>query len=261
MSITMKHVTMTPELAQKYLELNTGNRHLRQHIVDRYAADMKNGRWKLNGEAIKVTPTRLLDGQHRLWAVIESECSIRMLVVEGIDDDAFDTIDTGLKRQSGDVLAFAGIPDRHNVAAATSVLIHYLNNNWKCANVITPAQVLEQYYKTPEILDAVRMGVRKGIKQLVPCSYIAPLLFFFMKKSYPDAEYFANKLGTGEEMSGDNPIMVLRNRLLGRRKMPNTRFDRYCVTGMVIKAWNAYRNGKLIKNLHMTPDDVMPEIV
>ncbi|KAF7277615.1 hypothetical protein GWI33_002970, partial [Rhynchophorus ferrugineus] len=77
--------TITPDLARQYLAFNTHNRNVRSYRVKGYAADMRDGRWTLNGEAIKFSADgTLLDGQHRLQAVIEADVAVQMLVVRGV---------------------------------------------------------------------------------------------------------------------------------------------------------------------------------
>jgi hypothetical protein len=44
--------SVSPDLAAKWLEHNTRNRKLRQSVVNKYAADMREGRWLLTGDAI-----------------------------------------------------------------------------------------------------------------------------------------------------------------------------------------------------------------
>ena len=44
--------TVTPEIAYTWLERNTCNRNVIQLVVDRYARDMKSGRWHLTGDPV-----------------------------------------------------------------------------------------------------------------------------------------------------------------------------------------------------------------
>ena len=68
---------LTPELATKLLARNTHNRTISSSRIRQYAADMAAGNWAFNGEAIKVSEGgQILDGQHRLRAVIESDVTI-----------------------------------------------------------------------------------------------------------------------------------------------------------------------------------------
>jgi len=59
-------MTITPEIAIKMLSKNTSNRPLNQKHIAFLVRDIKAGRWKLNGDAIRFGENALLDGQHRL---------------------------------------------------------------------------------------------------------------------------------------------------------------------------------------------------
>jgi hypothetical protein len=71
---------------------------------------MINNKWKQDtGECIKISKTgRILDGQHRLKAVILSNCSIYFYVATNIDDSVFDVLDTGKARNSRRELCNSG---------------------------------------------------------------------------------------------------------------------------------------------------------
>jgi hypothetical protein len=80
----------------------------------------QRGEWDLNGQTIKVSVDgALLDGQHRLEAVVHSGVTISSVVVRGLSPAARDTIDTGRRRRLADVLAIEGYPDA--IALATGV--------------------------------------------------------------------------------------------------------------------------------------------
>src|SRR3990172_8052075 len=79
-------IDVTPNPPREWLRTNTHNRKLRDRAVADYARDMTAGHWTLNGEAIKfATDGTVLDGQHRLRAVIDSDVTVQMLVVVGLD--------------------------------------------------------------------------------------------------------------------------------------------------------------------------------
>ena len=70
MQITIE--TITPEIAKRYLLMNTGNfRSPDQSRVERYAKDMVRGVWDLTGDTIKFNGCILLDGQHRGQALAQ----------------------------------------------------------------------------------------------------------------------------------------------------------------------------------------------
>jgi hypothetical protein len=123
----VKVVNFTPALAEAILNNNRLNRPLREGRVEKYARDMAAGRWRMNAETIKLTREGdLLDGQHRMFAVIEavnlmpkgkSLPPIPMMVVEGLDAEVMPTIDTGAARTFADVLT---IPERPSGVAGSA---------------------------------------------------------------------------------------------------------------------------------------------
>lgn len=110
MHITIE--TITPDRAQAWLNQNTNNRSLRDGVVERYAADMKAGRWTECPEPISFYEDgALADGQHRLFAIIESETSQNFPVARGVPRSAGLNINTGLVRNIVDNARISGADD------------------------------------------------------------------------------------------------------------------------------------------------------
>lgn len=101
--------TITPELAERYLQANTDNRKIRQRVVDAIARDMLNGDFVLTHQGIAFDADGLLiDGQHRLAACVKSGVPMTVMVTRGIDRSSAEAIDTGIKRTFQDGLNFSG---------------------------------------------------------------------------------------------------------------------------------------------------------
>ena len=66
----------SPAECQAILDRMTDNRNRKPNVVAKYASDMAGGRWVDTHEPIAMSVDgNLIDGQHRLAAVIESGCS------------------------------------------------------------------------------------------------------------------------------------------------------------------------------------------
>ena len=125
---SLERTELTPSLATQLLELNTLNRPLNDQHVIRIARQIVERKWKYNGDTIKISENHeVLDGQHRLWAIIEAGIAVDTIIVYGIQRDAFATIDTIRKpRSGGDTLALNGVKTYRQVCAgALSWLLRY----------------------------------------------------------------------------------------------------------------------------------------
>ena len=122
------HVVMdvTPEMAFKWLEANTRNRPLSQAHIQRLACDMRNDRWLLTHQGIAFDIYGLLlDGQHRLWAVIEADKPVTMRVFFDEPCESRKVLDTGERRSNLDVLAISsdiGIVTTRHLATLRAML-------------------------------------------------------------------------------------------------------------------------------------------
>ena len=97
--------TITPFIAKIYLKANTDNRPLRPSHVKTLAYDMKNGHWQVTHQGIAFDDTgRLIDGQHRLHAIVEAGVPVEMSVTRGCSASAFSILDRGANRSASDIL-------------------------------------------------------------------------------------------------------------------------------------------------------------
>lgn len=116
-----------PDQAQHILnKFNAINRPLRQGHVERMAKDMREGRWTFNPEPITFDEDgNLLDGQHRLWAIVESGTTQRFVVARNVSREAALNINTGLSRKFQDNARIAGKGDYSTALAACARGIEY----------------------------------------------------------------------------------------------------------------------------------------
>ncbi len=97
----MKVILVTPEMAKKWLGNSRRNRSISLMIVHRYSCSMKAGTWQLTPSGILLGPNEeLLDGQHRLSAIVESNIPVLMTVFFNVNPSVVDVIDIGRKRTS-----------------------------------------------------------------------------------------------------------------------------------------------------------------
>src|SRR5258706_12030417 len=97
--------TITPTIATSWLKSNTHNRKLNPLRVQFYAAQMSRGDWFVTNSGVGFDEgDRLIDGQHRLSAVIESGETVEMLVVRGLAKRSQLVVDQPMVRRLHDQL-------------------------------------------------------------------------------------------------------------------------------------------------------------
>jgi len=103
--VDMETMTITPEIAKNILEQgNYNNRAIRKGHVHNLAARIVRGEWKLTPQGIILHKSgRLLDGQHRLEAVVLANIPITTTVFTVADDEIFRALDQGAKRNMADL--------------------------------------------------------------------------------------------------------------------------------------------------------------
>lgn len=189
MSIQTKLETITPKRAQLYLESNTHNRKLNEREVDKIVYQIRNGQWKINGDSITFDKNgTLVDGQHRLNAIIKAGKNVRTLVCTGVDPDSFDTIDKGRPRSFGDDLSVLDVKNQNNKASLANNLIRWSNRTFHTEgggrNVWTVSHdVTEMYFKYQDDIDyAVGLAGGKGIKTVARGN--AGMALFLLSREY-----------------------------------------------------------------------------
>lgn len=93
---------ITPELAAKWLENNFGHRDIKPSRVEKFARQMDEGDWQFNGKVIILSDTgMLMNGQHRLSAVVASGKTMRSIVIRGVKVENYQSRSTGNEEGGG----------------------------------------------------------------------------------------------------------------------------------------------------------------
>lgn len=252
---------ITPTKAREYLARNTHNRNLRARVVAAYANDMRTGHWRWNGESIKFSfDGVLLDGQHRLAAVVEADAPVRMLVIRGLPDITQETMDGGTKRRFSDVLTLRGEGHANTLAAACRRIVQWESGSKGPGANYTPtnAQMLQVLERYPWLRDGAKVAQRVARGADLPASILAFTWWLFVQIDADDAEFFFDRLGDGQNLVEDDPIYVLRKVAHDSRTVRGERSEKYLLA-VTIKAWNAYREGRQVKLLRYRPGGATPE--
>lgn len=260
METSAEFEAITPELANTWLAHNTHNRHVRPVVVDRFASAMRRGEWQVNGDAIRfASDGTLLDGQHRLAAVVKSGVTITQLVVRGLDIAAQETMDVGGRRSLGDALRLRNESKVNELANALSWLFRYRSRQMsKTSNRPTFQQAIALLEQNPGLRDSLIYGER--LQRNLRFSHgLGGFLHYVLSEIDPgDAEFFFDRLITGAGLGDEHPVHVLRRRMEGDA-IAIQRMEQYRMVALVFKAWNAYREGRSMQLLMWKPGGRSPE--
>lgn len=244
----------------RMLEYNTLNRPLNEQHVKRIAAQIIAGKWRFNGDTIKKsTNGDILDGQHRLWAIVESKMSVKTIIVSGIERDAFATIDTLRKpRSGGDVLALSGATrHRQYTSAALQWLLRYqrgiIETYQKPTNRIENSDI-EMMYESNKGIERAIERVAK-LRGLANPSIVGFFYYVLSNRSPELAERLAHILENPAGTNMNDPFFRLRMYFTSER----TRKDPVVSIALMIKAANAAYHKQEVRNLMWRNQGERPE--
>lgn len=230
-----------PAEAQALLKINTLNRPLSETTIRRYVQDMIAGAWQENAATIVISRTnRLLDGQHRLHAIVRSGATLRMLVSYDVDDDAFHTIDNGKTRSAADVLSLAGVANAKAMSTSGKLILNYVSGA-----ALTTAQgrvaLVEFVEANPQVADVIDK-VAKRTKIRFPKSALGAVLALANSKGlYSDKiDEFLEAIETGAGLEKGDPRLTLREWEGQERARSRNKVDPYAAFGATARAWNAF---------------------
>jgi hypothetical protein len=250
-------LTVSPKLALAILEQRAPNRNVRDRLVRKYARDMKGGHWLRNGETIKFDRFgRLLDGQHRLWAVAEADVAVDFTVVLGLEPEAMATVDTGAARKFHDVLAINGMGNSNFVATLCRniwLYEHGYGHQGDAPSHLDLAAILSRFPTLPEWASTYKG--RKGNAKIGQPGTVGFTCFMAARLDSDRATQFADGVVDGRDLEGDSPIYHLRERLLSWRSagLGTVKVRHPFVLAVCIKAWNAFLAGRRLARLQYSP--------
>ena len=248
--ITSRFVMMTPLMAKAILDKNTRNRPLRKARIDRYAEEMAEGRWQQNGEPIIISDKdNLMNGQHRLYAVIKAGKPVPMMVVKGIDEGAFPTMDAGMIRTAGDVLGMRGVLNCNNVAAMARMTLNY-RDEASIGRARTPSEIDEAVTKHPEIEKYASLyGSLSSIGRSVAVTVCMIADRFTDEDHSAKIAEFVQGVVTGADLSAFDPRLTYRNKMIAMNQDRQRRPEQSVVWYYTQRALSQHLEGAKIAKL------------
>ena len=236
---------VNPELAQDWLGRNACIRNLRRGIVNAYARDMAAGEWAFTGEPIKFDLTgSLIDGQHRLHALVKSDSTLSLAVFRNIDPSAVHVMDSGARRTAGDALKFQGYKTPTLLASAAGMVLTEGSTKRRGLTHSEILGVVEADPSIPFIVDEVLPKLR--MSQLTTGTVAFYAYWRLHQVDAAAAVAFFDALSSLAGQDQNSPILALHRRLyraehtVGRGSWA---YRQECLA-LIFEAWNAWRRGQ-----------------
>jgi len=206
-------------MAAAYLEKNLErNRPLSASTVARYAAEMQHGHWMLTHQGIAFDDAgHLIDGQHRLHAIVKSGVGVDMAVTRdvpaiqtrnGVSARAFDGIDRLRLRNVGQCLEIShGLKQGNRLAACANTILRIANCSAMSTSVPTALKVLAIYEE--HISALLPKSLHAHPAEMRVCPILATLAFARVTHR-KHVDLFAKQAFTGDNIRSGDPAKTLR---------------------------------------------------
>jgi len=282
--IYTKMVLVTPEIARELLLKNSSNRPMNESTVRWYKRQMEAGQWTISGQTISISDDgRLMDGQHRLKAVILSNKSIMFNISYNIPFGSFVNYDSLRTRGVCDVFAISGITNYKSISSAISRYWLLHNNNLSYAGFggttamtstggapkrdkvkltnFESLAVYERYKNHFDMIVPVSNRCYEKIKLFPPAQIAGIMAILIIDKNHnPDKVFsFFTQLFMNENVENES-IYNLREKLISG-EIGNYKIISRLKYIFLVKCWNAFVLGKVIKKYYFADSDVIPEFI
>lgn len=248
----IEEIDMTPALAAKLLEQNTLNRLLSPARVNTLADAIDRGGWLIDANPVKIGDDgTVIDGQHRLHAIVKAGKKVRCLIARDVPSTARMSVDTGRPRSFADYLRLNGVTSATDVAAITRFLYWY-RNGMDRKEIIDLARLWEFYQKEEDAITeaTARSKTTYHYVRSIQRSVMGTAWAVFSDIDREDAETFWSQLrGDVPACSGANALCTFGS----TRQLAAGHFEQRYGLAIVIKSWNAFRRGAEVSMLSWRP--------
>jgi hypothetical protein len=251
-TIAVRVMVLTVQFAKQLLATidDSKRRSIRRDNVEKWKRTILSGGWKINGEGIKIDRNgRMIDGQHRCLAVVETGIPIKIVVTYGLDPDCYTSLDQGLGRSAGDALraSHGDIPNAYSVSAALRWVYLFESKLLREAHParLTHAEVLALFDQHPKIIDSCKFQHSFEDKRLLKGSSVVALHYLAARVDKPKADEFYSRLANGTGLV-KGTISWLRERLIEEKSDAIRTADKLSKAAqfaLVYEVWDRYRQG------------------
>lgn len=257
---------VAPAMAKSWLEHRNleRNRRYSSAIEAKYASEMRAGLWKTSHQGIAFDwDGFLLDGQHRLGAIVRYGHPVKLDVRVGCDPNTFDVLDVGHKRAANQLI-------QHTHAKTMSAAARFLGaidgtirsgvtRQGVYAHRPSSAEVLQVIADWPELANFAASAAHcRKRAQVLAAPHLAVLAQAARTRYADRVPSWLDGIAYGESLTGTDPRLHLRNRFASeRRALTNQQPMSYA---LIVRAWNAHATEASMGVLRVRGDEQMPVV-
>jgi hypothetical protein len=252
-------VQITPAVAQRMLERNTHNRKISEKVIAKYVAEIKAGEWRLTPGGIGFDDHGVLvDGQHRLSAIVRADQPVPMLITFGLPSACQEKVDRQRRRTLFDALYLAGHAVCRQEVEIASCLTRRLvrSDSGVVPSDFLVKQTLECHLDHIREVIALMKGDNKSKRGLSQASFLSAAVLYHEIDAEKCAEFLFG-VRTGTMLTQDHPAMRLRRFLMGETTvtaMPRGGANQSFIFRRCVFAMQAHLEGRNISGLREAED-------
>lgn len=254
-TVNSQWMDVTPAIAAHWLQNNVRNRPLADDTIIAYARDMRNGLWFETHQGLAFNDKdELIDGQHRLHAIIRAGVTLRTMVTFGLKSEidgkectTMDAVDRGRPRSVADQLRIQhGMKDGAKISMICASIANLCQS--ERTRRLSVGQTLEIYREFQPAIDWVIQiaskapGLRaKGVQ--AACA--------FAVAADHKLKHLCHSIFTGTDLEPGTPLHQLRDFLVSDDAILLNRGSDRALADLVLEALHLHTIGAKVTHLEI----------
>lgn len=251
-------VYVTPDMAARWLDRNHSNRNLRERQVQKYGRDMAAGNWQFAGDPIRFDEQgNLIDGQHRLSAIVQTSATIPLLVVRGLSRVTQEVMDSGAQRSTADALTMRGARDGKTFASVIASWDAMTNGGYShcmsstSRSILSHSEALEIAASVEGLEESAEFASRTRAFIKLPSGAVGVAHRRLMDIDTESAIDFFDRIENLRTTGKGDPIHTLLKRIEFMRGFQRQRLLPSTGLYLLFRTWNAIRSGERLTKFQL----------
>lgn len=267
MKADISQVELGPLEAQEILNnVFDGQRHVTEGHVNRIAAEMVAGNWRLSPDMLVLIKGKLANGQHRLLGLVRAKKKLPFLLLKSNDEELYKILDCGRSRSVGDVIG--GQYANHVASVARLVVLYDLDAIYSTGG---GGGRMEKLCTRSMQIEFAEENRGKILPHVSYCHTLYSKFHIVQPNVAATVSFIATR-DTGEEQrvrqfitnvydgeSVDDAAKLFRERMI-RDRTGTSRPHRHYVMALMIKSLRSYLNGTKPAVLKLSEGEPFPRL-